>query len=383
VNSRRHRHRKTFIERVKRRWWLVPVALVSVAAVVVAGVQFGAFGWLTGAIAPIVGGCTEPRPIVVAADPSIATALTDIAAEFDETGGNCTTTEIRSLLSADVAALFATGVAGDLDAWVPDSSAWLDRAATTATSLGPAVPEFEIHDYIASTPVVFATTASQVSDLAETPLAWATLLTGAVSTLLPDPESSAASLAGLAQVKSVSSDEDPRQFAGAMIAMGKTIPQSAEAAFEVVAEATVPTVVVTTEQRVAAHNSSSSDSPVVALYPTDGTVELRYPFVEAIADTQDSATGTFDGANAAAAVASEPATAGAPKDLITAFAAAARSATDVLPVRDSVTLTAVVISRWQESPRPQPMLSPRPTLRSKSRFCARGVFSRFGRDFLS
>ena len=135
VTTRRHRHRKTFIDRVKRRWWLIPIALVSVAAVLIAGIQFGAIGWLTNAIAPIVGACTEKRPIVVATDPSIAGALTAIAADFDETRGNCTTTEIRSLLSADVAALFATGVAGDLDAWVPDSSAWLDRAAATATSL--------------------------------------------------------------------------------------------------------------------------------------------------------------------------------------------------------------------------------------------------------
>jgi hypothetical protein len=161
-------------------------------------------------------------------------------------------------------------------------------------------------------------------------LAWTTLLTGTVSTLLPDPESSAASLAGLARVKSVSSDEDPRQFAGAMIAIGKTIPQSSEAAFELVAEATVPTVVVTTEQQVAAHNSSSSDSPVVALYPTDGTVELRYPFVEAIVGTQESSTGISDGTAAAAAVASGSASVGSPRDLVAALAAAVRSATDVM-----------------------------------------------------
>ncbi|MGV8859183.1 VWA domain-containing protein [Rhodoglobus sp.] len=318
------------MERLKRRWWMVPIVLVSVVAVAVAGIQFGAVGWLGSAFGSIAGGCNDRRSIVVAADPSIAPALTIIAAEFDETSVNCTTTEIRSLVSADTAALFATGVAGDLDAWVPDSSAWLDRAATTAISLGRAAPEFDTYDNIASTPVVFASSASQVSALAETPLSWATLLSGTVSTLLPDPESSAASLAGLAQVKSVSSETDPRQFAGAMIAMGKTIPSSAEAAFELAAEATVPTVVVTTERDVAAHNSSSSAAPIVALYPTDGTVELTYPFVVAIGDSQESAGAAGDGEDAVAVDESAPVTAGAPKELLTALSAAARSAADVL-----------------------------------------------------
>ncbi|WP_343926777.1 substrate-binding domain-containing protein [Rhodoglobus aureus] len=263
--------------------------LVSVAAVAVTSIQFGTVGWLTNAFGSIAGGCAELRPIVIAADPSIAPALTTVAAQFDEADGNCTTTEIRSVVSADAAALFASGVAGDLDAWVPDSSAWLDRSVTMATSLGLAAPEFELGDYIASTPVVQAATASQVSDLTETPLSWMALLTRTASTLLPDPESSGASLAGLAQLKSVSSDTDPRQFAGAMIAMGKTIPQSAAAAFEIVTAAKVPTVVVTTEREVAAYNASSPASPMIALYPSDGTVKLTYPFVEVLGDAQESA----------------------------------------------------------------------------------------------
>ncbi|MGV8852531.1 MAG: VWA domain-containing protein [Rhodoglobus sp.] len=334
MTTRRRRHRKSFWDRWKKRWWLAPIALVSVAAVIVAGVQFGALGWLSNVVAPLAGGCSEVRPIVVAADPSIAPALTTVAAQFDEAEGNCTATEIRSVVSADAAALFASGVGGDLDAWVPDSSAWIDRAETMATSLGLTAPEFEIDHYVASTPVVLATTASQVAALAETPLSWEGLLTGTASTLLPDPEASSASLAGLAQLKSVSSPTDPRQFAGAMIAMGKTIPNSAEAAFELVAAAAVPTVVVTTEREVATYNRSSPASPMIALYPTDGTVELTYPFIDVLGDTKasDSAASASADASAssAAAASSTSTTAGAPKTLLTALAAAAGSAADVL-----------------------------------------------------
>ncbi len=264
--------------------------MVAVVAVVVAGVQFLGAGWFSGAISALGGGCSERQTIVVAADPSIAPALTKVAEEFDKGAGNCTTTEIRSQESADTSALFASGVAGDLDAWVPDSSTWLDRAASVATSLGRAAPQFDVGDYIASTPVVFATPASRVSDFSAKPLSWTTLLSGTVSTLLPDPVSSAASLAGLAKLKSVSSPDDPRQFAGAMIALGKTIPPSATAAFAAATAATIPTVVVTTEQAVAAHNTSSPESPVIALYPSDGTVQLTYPFVGIVAGAPAPAT---------------------------------------------------------------------------------------------
>ncbi|MGJ8722700.1 MAG: substrate-binding domain-containing protein, partial [Salinibacterium amurskyense] len=277
MTTRRHRHRKSFWQRWKKRWWLVPIALVAIASLALAGIQFGAIGWITNAVTPLAGGCSDIRPVVIAADPSIAPTLTAVAAEFDEADGNCTKTEVRSLLSADTAALFASGASGDVDAWVPDSAAWLDRVESMASSLGRTAPQLEITDYVASTPVVLATTASQVSKLGDEPLSWSSLLSGSVSTLLPDPEASTASLAGLAQIQSVSSTEDPRQFAGAMIAIGKTIPQSTEEAFTLASEATLPTVVITTEREVAAYNTSTPSSPVIAIYPSDGTVELTYP----------------------------------------------------------------------------------------------------------
>jgi Ca-activated chloride channel homolog len=330
VGTTRHRHRTSFFTRVKKRWWVLPLVLVTAAAVAVAGVQFLGVTWFTnavsavsGAVSSVAGGCTERQSIIVAADPSIAPALTTVAASFDQADGNCTTTEIRSQDSADTAALIASGVAGDLDAWVPDSNAWLDRAATVATSLGREVPQFELGDYIASTPVVFATPASRVSDFSEAPLSWPSLLAGNLTTLLPDPESSAASLAGLAKLKTITSPDDPRQFAGAMIALGKTIPQSAQAAFESAGGATTPTVVLSTEQEVAAYNASSPESPLIALYPSDGTVALTYPFVGFVGNSAASTEPVAEGDE------SQPTT-GASRKLLASLAAAARSADVVL-----------------------------------------------------
>ncbi|MEL0627271.1 VWA domain-containing protein [Salinibacterium amurskyense] len=336
MTTRRHRHRKSFWQRWKKRWWLVPIALVSIASLALAGIQFGAIGWITNAVTPLAGGCSDIRPVVIAADPSIAPTLAAVAADFDEADGNCTKTEVRSLLSADTAALFASGASGDVDAWVPDSAAWLDRVESMASSLGRTAPQLEITDYVASTPVVLATTASQVSKLGDEPLSWSSLLSGTVSTLLPDPEASTASLAGLAQIQSVSSTEDPRQFAGAMIAIGKTIPQSTEEAFTLASEATLPTVVITTEREVAAYNTSTPSSPVIAIYPSDGTVELTYPFVEvggsdsgSESETDADATGASS-TGAAAATASESTAADAPSSVLAALAAATRSSNELL-----------------------------------------------------
>ncbi|MEV8254746.1 VWA domain-containing protein [Rhodoglobus sp. NPDC076762] len=330
MTTRRHRHRKSFWQRWKKRWWLVPIALVSIASLALAGIQFGAVGWITNAVTPLAGGCTDVRPVVIAADPSIAPALTAVAADFDAAEGNCTETEVRSLLSADTAAIFASGASGDVDAWVPDSAAWLERVESMASSLGRTAPQLEITDYVASTPVVLATTASQVSKLGDSPLSWSSLLSGTVTTLLPDPEASTASLAALAQLKSVSSAEDPRQFAGAMIAIGKTIPQSTTEAFESAATAQVPTVVVTTEREVAAYNATTPTSPVIALYPTDGTVELTYPFVEVVSGEAEADAAPSGGTDAAAAAAVDTTAADAPRKLLTALATATRSSAEVL-----------------------------------------------------
>ena len=306
---------------------MVLIGLVTVAAVAVAGVQFLGVGWFTNTVTALTGGCSSRETLVIAADPSIAAGLTTVAKKFDQEKDNCTTTEIRSQDSADTAALFASGVGGDLDAWVPDSSTWLDRAASVALSLGRDAPTFEVGDFIASTPVVLATPASRASDFTAAPVTWATLLSGTVGTLLPDPESSAASLASLAQIKTVSSAADPRQFAGAMIALGKTIPQSARAAFDTAGAATTPTVVVTTEREVASYNQSSPAAPLIALYPSDGTVALNYPFVGIVDGSQEPAPAATSSEGASAA--GKAGTSSASRKLLAALAAAARSATDV------------------------------------------------------
>ncbi|MFF2494781.1 VWA domain-containing protein [Agromyces sp. NPDC058064] len=300
------------------------------AVAVVGVVGSGVFLWVGGHLDPLLAtadiGCTEPEQLVVVADRSIAPALADIADTFDRKSGECVTTEVTAQDSADTAAVLASGGL-DADAWVPESSVWLDRMNATAASLGQTAPEVDPRDSIASTPVVFAAAATDATDLASEPVSWSRVLGGALPAILPDPEASAASLAGLLALRGHSSAEDPRQFAGAMIALGKSIPASTSAAFSALGAGDTPSVVITTEAQVAAYNSEEPPEPLVAAYPADGTLALDYPFVRIAATPAGEAED-----DAAAAEGEEPADEGdgepakTKAELLDAFEAAVRDA---------------------------------------------------------
>lgn len=302
--------------------------LSIIGAVVVVGiVASGVFLWVGGYLNPLFAsaeaGCAETEQLSVVADTSIAPALTEIAEKFDAGSDLCVTTEITAQDSADTAAVVASG-GQEADAWIPESSVWLDRMNATATSLGQSPPEVDVRESIASSPVVFAGAATKATELAAEPVSWARVLGGTLPTILPDPEASAASLAGLLALRGHSSPDDPRQFAGAMIELGKSIPASTGAAFGTVSASPDPAVVVTSEAQVAAYNLDDPAEALVAAYPVDGTVSLDYPFVRMSAP--DAAADDDAAADAAAAeegVATR-------SELLDAFEAAVRKSTKSL-----------------------------------------------------
>lgn len=258
---------------------ILALALAVALAVTVTVLWTG--GHLGRMLATSEPGCTEPDELVVVADPSVAPALTEVAAAFDTTEDVCARTEVRAQDAADTAAVAAVGGL-DADVWVPDSSMWLDRLGATAASLGQPAPEFDARASVATSPVVFAVPAERAEELvSEEPLSWGRVLAGTVPTILPDPEASAASLAGLLALRGHASADDPRQFAGAMIELGKTIPASTAAAYGTLTSATAssPSVVITSEAQVAAYNLDEAAGALAAAYPADGTVSLDYPFL--------------------------------------------------------------------------------------------------------
>lgn len=262
------------------------VAAVAVVGLVASGVFLWVGGYLNPLFASADSGCADSERLVIVADTSIAPALADIAKDFDAASETCVETEIKPQDSADTAAVLASGGL-DADAWVPESSVWIDRTAATAASLGQSPPEVEVGAPIATTPVVFAAPATKAAEIATEPVTWTRLLSGTLPTILPDPEASGASLAGLLALRAHSSPDDPRQFAGAMIELGKSIPASTSAAFGSLAASQQPSVVLTSEAQVAAYNLDEPAETLVAAYPADGTVLLDYPFVRLPAAPRD------------------------------------------------------------------------------------------------
>ncbi|MGW9631045.1 VWA domain-containing protein [Agromyces sp. NPDC055520] len=315
-----------------RKLTLSIIGAVVVVGVVASGVFVWAGGYLNPLFASADTGCAATEELVVVADTSIAPALTKLAERFDENSELCVSTEITAQDSADTAAVVASGGA-EIDAWVPESSVWIDRMNATATSLGQSLPEVEVRESIASSPVVFAGATTKATQLAAEPVSWARVLGGTLPTILPDPEASAASLAGLLALRGHSSPDDPRQFAGAMIELGKSIPASTSAAFGTVSAAQEPAVVVTSEAQVAAYNSDEPAETLVAAYPVDGTVSLDYPFVRMTASDAAADAGADDaGADDAGAADDEgTATASASRaELLDAFEASVRKGAKVL-----------------------------------------------------
>lgn len=262
-----------------RRFILSIVAGVAVIGLVASGVYL----WVGGHLNPLFASadeaaCETIEPIVVVADTSIATPVIELADDFSASPKRCVELDVRSQDSADTTAALAAGTL-EADAWIPDSSVWIERTNTTATSLGLGEPELAVGPSVATSPVVFAAPASDAQEIAKEPVSWARVLAGRLPALLPDPEASAASLASLLALKGQSSADDPRQFAGAMIALGKSIPASADAAMASISSVQQPTVVLTSESRVVEHNRDTAAEPLVAAYPEEGTVALDYPFV--------------------------------------------------------------------------------------------------------
>ena len=296
------------------------ISALAVVGVVASGVFLWVGGYLNPLFAAADSACADSERLVIVADTTIAPALADIAKDFDASSETCVQTKITAQDSADTSAVLASGSL-EADAWIPDSTVWLDRMAATASSLGQTPPEVEVGDPIAASPVVFAAPATKAAEIASEPVTWSRVLAGALPTILPDPEASSASLAGLLALRGHSSPDDPRQFAGAMIELGKSIPASTSAAFGALAAAQQPSVVVTSEAQVAAYNLEEPTETLVAAYPADGTVLVDYPFVRLPVRTEKGDGAKADGIEGASKTRAH---------LLAAFAEAARGATERL-----------------------------------------------------
>jgi len=265
------------------------MAAVGAATVVVALVGGAGVAWASGGfdswMHPEVP-CTKPVELTVVADPAIAATVEAVAADHDAAEDSCSRTEVVAQASADTAAMLASGNASELDAWIPDSPVWLVRMSGIARSLGRPVPDLALERSIASSPVVFAARADRSDAVGDEDLSWNALLNDGFSALLPDPEASSAGLSALQAMERRADIGSPRQFQQAMIELNDTMPASVEEAFDALADGADGTVAIASEQQIARHNREGASTPLVALYPADGTLALTYPFLRVLDESE-------------------------------------------------------------------------------------------------
>jgi len=280
------------------------LGVVTAVAVVVAGC--GMFG--SGSSHRAAARC-RPWTLHVAAAPGIAAPAAAVAARYNAAGQRarrCVSVEVDQRDPAAVAGQLAgQGVVTGpvpVDAWIPDSTGWIDLARQTpagAARVDPAAVS------VAESPVVFAVAAAAAAGLRRARLvpSWRSLVPGAsfvadnasaaaalpapVQIKIPDAAADAAGLSALLAIRSVVGHGPTGlvKFVAAIhVAEFLRTPDTATAYAALARPARVPAVIVVAEQSVFQHDAADPAHPVVPVYPVGGSVVLDYPYAAATAD---------------------------------------------------------------------------------------------------
>lgn len=244
----------------------------------------------------------------VAADPAIAPPLREVAADWEnltepEVNGRCVAIEVTEAATADVARTLAahmggfmdvaaaeapapTPEAGDIPAvWVPDSTYWITRMQ----SISRATFEGEAPS-LASSPVVFAVSASGAEVLGEGPIPAEAMREPLVAGLqaaqqgqppplalsLPEPRRDTAGLVGAAWMQSavVTSDDELFQIVGLFRGLGDA-PSDTAALLPRFQEGLEAAPV--SEQAVISHNATGTAEPIRVVRVQDAPT-LDFPY---------------------------------------------------------------------------------------------------------
>jgi hypothetical protein len=245
-------------------------------------------------------GCSEGSGIrlPVAADPAIASALRQVAAdwtagEVPDVDGRCVAVDVTPVATADVAGTLATSAGGFVDVatpaptqidvpvvWVPDSSYWVNRVRGVSRTL------FEPDTVsLATSPIVLGASPAGAELLGEGPVEPAALREPVLAALgaqlplpvrLAEPRRDTAGLVGAAwlQAAVVTSDEELPNVVGVFRRQGAA-PLDTASLFASFGED--PLLAPASEQAVTAHNESGPPVPITAI-PVAEAPSLDFPY---------------------------------------------------------------------------------------------------------
>ncbi|MFH5209186.1 substrate-binding and VWA domain-containing protein [Antrihabitans sp. NCIMB 15449] len=216
------------------------------------------------------GGCSQVQQFTVAADPTIAPVITEVADDATDEDLGCTALTVESKSSAQVAASLATpGAAPAL--WIPDSSGWILKASkATGSSLDVARPS------IAMSPTIVATKAGEAPFFAT----WVDVLRPGlrIGDPLTDSVASAPVMAALTEVEQGKADQNVLTSALVPIAQAQATSTEQKDVDERLSEVVRDGgTAIATEQQLVAYNAAHQDAKLAATVPLTGSFVLNYP----------------------------------------------------------------------------------------------------------
>jgi hypothetical protein len=258
------------------------------------------------------GGCSGDDAVTVEVsvapeiEPAVARAMGRFNEARHELGGKCVRAEVQGAEPAQVTTLLgqgsAIGTASRPDVWIPDSSLWPSLLQSMAQ--GDRAVEVT-KTSVARSLIVVAMPQTFADDLRGRGvnagrLTWNSLLSAGsgsagatasgeqaippnlIKLQIPDPTRNAAGLGSLTLVHQLwAGDPDERtRFTGMVRNLQEnTVPDVASgfATFERDDQGRYP-VVIAPEQAVFTYNRSNPTNPALAVYPSDGSLSMDYPY---------------------------------------------------------------------------------------------------------
>ena len=275
--------------------------LLTLLAAVIAAALLVALGERTISAKPTCAGQTSTAQVAVSSEiePVVQRLAAFFNSEHHQVDGRCAAVVVHAAQAATVAAALAGGSQARLkppaDAWIPDSSLWVDmvRGSPDAAMVEPTGL------VLAETPLVIAMPrpAAARTPIFGTTVGWQILLpqsAGGPSQALglnvqfPDPRQSTAGLAGLIEVKRMFGYGRTARDAMAAFALNAQVVPPATTAGSLPsletfarppASSEAAPLTLTSEQAVVTFDRAHPDEPLAVRYPAQGTFQLSYPYV--------------------------------------------------------------------------------------------------------
>jgi hypothetical protein len=279
----------------KRR---LSTALFTLLAAAIAATVLVTLGARTISARATCAGQTTTAQVAVSSE--IEPVIQRVASYFNsqqrQVDGRCAAVAVHAASAATVAADLAPDAHGEprppANAWIPDSSLWLDVARGSPASAGLVKPSGIV---VAESPLVIAMPrpAAARTPVFGSSVGWQILAPPSaggppralgLNVQFPDPTQSAAGLAGLVELKRLFGYGRAGRGEMATFALDVQVVHPGAAslpsldAFARPSGGSAP-VTLTSEQAVVAFDRAHPGQPLAVRYPAQGTFQLSYPYV--------------------------------------------------------------------------------------------------------